>query len=126
MLLSLILGRKGKPMKSMNDAIIGGKNIVASYSKKGELLRLMYDMPDYRQFVDYFHTGVKINDSNMIYLHDDINNQYEQYFTENTNILNTKILNTYFELNILQTDFVCINKNVIVKKRYELMKIKRI
>ena len=101
--------------KYYNDAIIGNKEITASYTKKGELLRVFYPNTDYRQFVDYFHTGVKINDSNMIYLHDDINNQYEQYFTENTNILNTKILNTYFELNILQTDFVCINKNVIVK-----------
>ena len=102
--------------KYYNDAIIGNKEITASYTKKGELLRVFYPNTDYRQFVDYFRTGVKINDSNMIYLHDDINNQYEQYFTENTNILNTKILNTYFELNILQTDFVCINKNVIVKK----------
>ena len=102
--------------KYYNDAIIGNKEITASYTKKGELLRVFYPNTDYRQFVDYFHTGVKINDSNMIYLHDDINNQYEQYFTENTNILNTNILNTYFELNILQTDFVCINKNVIIKK----------
>jgi hypothetical protein len=102
--------------KYYNDAIIGNKEITASYTKKGELLRVFYPNTDYRQFVDYFHTGVKINDSNMIYLHDDINNQYEQYFTENTNILNTNILNTYFKLNILQTDFVCINKNVIVKK----------
>ena len=102
--------------KYYNDAIIGNKEITASYTKKGELLRVFYPNTDYRQFVDYFHTGVKINDSNMIYLHDDINNQYEQYFTENTNILNTNIINTYFELNILQTDFVCINKNVIVKK----------
>ena len=75
--------------KYYNDAIIGNKEITASYTKKGELLRVFYPNTDYRQFVDYFHTGVKINDSNMIYLHDDINNQYEQYFTENTNILNT-------------------------------------
>ena len=102
--------------KYYNDAIIGNKEITASYTKKGELLRVFYPNTDYRQFVDFFHAGVKINDSNMIYLHDDINNQYEQYFTEDTNILNTNILNTYFELNILQTDFACINKNVIVKK----------
>ena len=102
--------------KYYNDAIIGNKEITASYSKKGELLRVFYPNTDYRQFVEFFHTGVKINDSNMIYLHNDINNQYEQFFTEDTNILNTNILNTYFELNILQKDFVCINKNVIVKK----------
>ena len=102
-------------MKSMNDAIIGGKNIVASYSKKGELLRLMYDMPDYRQFVDFFHTGVKINDSNIIYLHQDINNHYKQYYEEDTNVLNTEITNTYFNLKIKQTDFVSLKKNVLIK-----------
>ena len=48
--------------KYYNDAIIGGKNITASYSKNGELLRLIYPSPDYMQFIDYFETGVKIND----------------------------------------------------------------
>ncbi|MCI9016280.1 MAG: hypothetical protein HFJ53_03825 [Clostridia bacterium] len=51
----------------------------------------------------------------LIKLHDDINNQYNQYYTENTNILNTQIKNTYFNLKILQTDFVPIDKNVLVK-----------
>ena len=46
--------------KYFNDAIIGGKNITASYTKHGELLRLMYNTPDFRQFLDFFHTGVKI------------------------------------------------------------------
>ena len=102
--------------KYYNDAIIGNKEITASFTKKGELIRLFYPNTDYRQFIDFFHTGVKINDSSMIYLHDDINNTYNQYYTENTNILNTEILNTYFELKILQTDFVCENKNVLIKK----------
>ena len=82
--------------KYYNDAIIGNKEITASYTKKGELLRVFYPNTDYRQFVHYFHTGVKINDSNMIYLHDDINNQYEQYFTENTNIYKHKNIKYIF------------------------------
>ena len=102
--------------KYYNDAIIGNKEITASFTKKGELIRLFYPNTDYRQFVDFFHTGVKINDSSMIYLHDDINNTYNQYYTENSNILNTEIVNTYFDLKILQTDFVCEDKNVLVKK----------
>ena len=102
--------------KYYNDAIIGNKEITASFTKKGELIRLFYPNTDYRQFVDFFHAGVKINDSSMIYLHDDINNTYNQYYTENTNILNTEIVNTYFDLKILQTDFVCEDKNVLVKK----------
>ena len=32
--------------KYNNDAIIGGKNITASYTRNGELLRVMYPFPD--------------------------------------------------------------------------------
>ena len=66
--------------------------------------------------MDEFLTGVKINDSGMIYLHEDCNNQYNQYYTENTNILNTKIFNTYFQLQIKQTDFVLLKNSILVKK----------
>ena len=102
--------------KYYNDAIIGNKEMVASLTKKGELIRLFYPNTDYRQFIDFLHMGVKINDSAMIYLHDDINNTYKQYYTENTNILNTEILNTYFNLRILQTDFICSDNNVLIRK----------
>ena len=73
--------------KYLNDAIIGNKNIKASYSKKGELLRITYPNVDYRQFIEFFHTGVKINQSDIIYLHEDINNVYSQNYIEDTNIL---------------------------------------
>ena len=102
--------------KYYNDAIIGNKELIASFTKKGELIRLFYPNTDYRQFVDFFHVGLKINDSSIIYLHNDINNTFKQYYTENTNILNTEIVNTYFKVKIIQTDFVCEGKNVLVKK----------
>ena len=102
--------------KYYNDAIIGNENIVASFSNKGELLRFCYSSRDYKQFVDEFITGVKINDSMLINLHDDINNIYEQEYIENTNILKTEIENTYFNLKIEQTDFVPIKRNVLIKK----------
>ncbi|MBP3255952.1 MAG: hypothetical protein J6M60_05640 [Clostridia bacterium] len=102
--------------KYYNDAIIGNENIVASLSNKGELLRFCYSSRDYKQFVDEFITGVKINDSMLINLHDDINNVYKQEYIENTNILQTEIENKYFNLKIEQTDFVSIKKNVLIKK----------
>lgn len=102
--------------KYYNDAIIGNKNIRATFSKKGELLRLYYPSVDFKQFLDFYRVGVKINDSGIIYLHDDINNRYNQYYTENTNILNTEIENTYFNLQIKQTDFVSIKENVLIRK----------
>ena len=101
--------------KYYNDAIIGNKNITASFSKKGELLRLFYPTTDYKQFVEELYAGVKINDSAIIYLHDDINNVYNQEYIENTNILKTEILNTYFNLSIEQTDFVPIKEDILVK-----------
>ena len=102
--------------KYYNDAIIGGKDITASYTKNGELLRLMYNTPDFRQFLDFFHTGVKVNDSYIIYLHEDQNNRYNQYYEEDTNVLKTEIRNTYFNLKMIQTDFVAISHNVIIRK----------
>ena len=102
--------------KYYNDAIIGGKSITASYTKNGELLRLMYNMPDFRQLLDFFRTGVKINDSCMIYLHEDRNNRYNQYYSEDTNVLNTEILNTYFNLKIKQIDFVSLKESVLIKR----------
>ena len=102
--------------KYLNEAIIGNKNILATYTEKGELQRLYFPCKDNRQYLDFFHTGVKINSSDLIYLHDDINNVYKQYYDTDTNILNTDILNTYFNLRILQTDFVMIKENILVKK----------
>ena len=102
--------------KYFNDAIIGGKDITASYTKNGELLRAMYNTPDFRQFLDFFHTGVKINDSCMIYLHEDQNNRYNQYYTEDTNVLNTEIENTYFNLQVKQVDFVSMKNSVLIKR----------
>lgn len=102
--------------KYLNDALVGNKKLKASFTSKGELLRLLYGSADYKQFIDTFHVGIKVNDSALIYLHDDINNTYNQEYIENTNILKTEIYNSYFKVRISQTDFVPINENVLIKK----------
>ena len=102
--------------KYLNEAIIGNKNMLVTFSEKGEMLRLSYPNKDNRQYLKYFHTGVKINDSDLICIHDDINNSYIQYYDTDTNILNTEITNTYFNLKILQTDFATIKEDILVKK----------
>ena len=43
--------------KYNNDAIIGGGNITASLTEKGELLRVMYPAPDFRNWIDEFLTS---------------------------------------------------------------------
>ena len=102
--------------KYYNNAFIGNKRITASLSDHGELLRLYFPSPDYRQYTDLFYVGLKVNDSNIIYLHDDINNTYKQYYTEKTNILNTEIVNSYFNLHVLQTDAAMTDKDIIIRK----------
>lgn len=62
------------------------------------------------------HFGVKINDSGIIYMHDDVNNVYSKEYIEDTNIFKTEIKNTYFNLKMEQTDFVSINNNIIIRK----------
>ncbi len=102
--------------KYFNDAIIGNNEMLVSYSKTGELLRMYSPMREYKQFIEFFRTGVKVNDSNIIYTHDDVNNIYEQNYIEDTNILNTEITNTYFKLKINQTDFVATKSNMLIKR----------
>ena len=102
--------------KYLNEAIIGNKNVLTTLSNKGELLRILYPSRDNRQYLSFLHIGLKINDSDIIYLHDDINNTYKQYYDTDTNILNTEITNTYFKLKILQTDFAMLKEDVIVRK----------
>ena len=102
--------------KYFNDAIIGNKEILASFNKNGELLRLYYPNKDNKQYIDFFNTGIKVNDSNIIYLSNDINNIYNQEYIEDTNILNTNIKNTYFNLKINQLDCISIDNNILIKK----------
>ena len=102
--------------KYLNEAIIGNKSMLATYTLKGKIQRIYYPAKDNRQYIDFLDCGIKINDSNLIYLHDDINNQYRQFYDINTNILNTEITNTYFNIKILQTDFIPIKENVLIKK----------
>ena len=102
--------------KYYNDAIVGNKNMRVTFSKTGELLRLYYPRVDFKQFIDSYLVGVKVNDSNLIKLHEDVNNRYKQSYIEGTNILETEIENTYFKLEIKQTDYVMLKQNILVKK----------
>ena len=102
--------------KYLNEAIIGNKKMIATFTSKGEMQRIYFPSKDNKQYINYFYTGVKVNESDLIYLHDDINNTYKQYYDTDTNILNTEITNTYFNLKILQTDYFLTKENVLSKK----------
>lgn len=100
----------------LNNAIIGNKEVKVGLTEKGEIVRICYPNVDFREFIEFMHMGVKVNDSNLIYLHDDVNNTYTQHYIEDTNVLKTEIKNTYFNLKMVQTDFVSINENAIIRK----------
>lgn len=102
--------------KYFNDAVVGNNKIKASFTKNGEMIRLLYGAADYKQFLEVFHTGIKVNDSQIIYLHEDINNTYSQNYIKDTNILETQIFNSYFKVNIKQTDFVPKDETVLIKR----------
>ena len=104
--------------KYFNEAIIGNKKMLATYTSKGELQRLYFPSRENRQYISFFHTGVKINNSDLIYLHDDINNVYKQYYDTDTNVLNTEVTNTYFNLTMLQTDCALIKEDNVLLKKY--------
>jgi len=101
--------------KYFNDGIIGNRSVTASFTKTGELIRMFYGSTDYKQFLEAFHTGIRINDSALIYLHNDSNNIYSQEYIKDTNMLKTEILNTYFNVRIEQIDFIPIKENVLVR-----------
>ena len=49
----------------------------------------------------------------MIYLHEDINNKYNQYYEEDTNVLNTEIENLYYKLKVKQMDYASTKKMLL-------------
>ena len=52
--------------KYYNEALIGNKDMLATYSGKGELQRMYFPAKDNRQFISFYHVGVKVNDSDLI------------------------------------------------------------
>lgn len=40
--------------KYLNEAIIGNKNILATYTQKGELQRLYFPSKDNKQYINFF------------------------------------------------------------------------
>lgn len=66
--------------KYYNDGIIGNQKLTVGLTKTGELNRLFWGSADFKQFIDTFHVGIKVNDSALIYLHNDINNTYSQEY----------------------------------------------
>ena len=71
--------------KYFNDAIIGNKKVLASISKTGELLRLYYPQRDNKQYIDFFETGIKINDTEKWLEYDEIIKRKNSTLTDGTN-----------------------------------------
>ena len=109
--------------KYFNDAVVGNSRLTVSLSKTGEILRLFYPSVDYMQFFEEYNIGLRVDDV-VFNLNRDLNNTYEQTYLPGTNILETKIHNSYFNLQITQTDFVPYDKDVLIK-RYKIKNLSK-
>ncbi len=98
--------------KYFNNAIIGNSNILVSLNKNGDILRFFAPNIDYKQHIDE-HNVALILDSKVFLLNDENTFNHEQFYEENTNILNTRIYNN--DISILQKDYVDINNNIMVR-----------
>ena len=101
--------------KYYNDGIVGNQKLTASFTKTGELLRLFFDSVDYKQFIDTYHMGIRVNDNATVYLHDDVNNIYNQEYVKDTNILKTEVINTYFNVGVTEYSYVPVDEDMLIR-----------
>ncbi|MGE5328407.1 MAG: glycoside hydrolase family 15 protein [Deltaproteobacteria bacterium] len=105
-------------MKSyFNDAIIGNSKMLGCIGKNGELIRLLWPYISYSQHIDSFYVGIKDSNKyqNTSWFHEDSWTHNQQYI-DNTNILITSSENYELGYRVVQTDFILIEKDVLVRK----------
>lgn len=95
--------------KFFNNAIIGNSKILGTLTDKGELIRLYYPNIDYFQNIDKNKIGI-VKDNRLLWLENA--NLKKQYY--DGNIIYTELNLEDYE--ILQRDYVLLNKNVVVRK----------
>lgn len=100
-----------------NDAIIGNSSMLACLTRNGELTRLFWPHIDYPQHFEkmatgIFYTGQK-NSTSWFY---EDNWRHSQYYVEDTNILKTVCEDNGRGLKVEQTDFVLMNKDIMVRR----------
>lgn len=103
-----------------NDAIVGNSHMLACLSGSGELVRLFWPNIDYPQHTEKFAAGIfdTAQKHSTLWLHEHYW-QHNQYYITNTNILVTVCSNIDKGIRVLQTDYVLIDKDVLVRS-YEI------
>lgn len=100
----------------LNNAIIGNSKLLTTLSSKGEILRIFWPNIDFSQNLDCFYAGLlfpKLTRTTC-WLHEDMW-KHSQKYLENTNILQTEILNETIGCSIIQTDFALKEKDIIIR-----------
>lgn len=95
--------------KFFNNAIIGNSKILGCLNENGELIRLYYPNIDYFQNIDRFRMG--LIDGDKIKWFDDVTIKKQYY---KGNVVYTELEFDGFE--VLQRDYILINKNIVVRK----------
>jgi oligosaccharide amylase len=97
-----------------NHGITGNGRLLATFTNKGELNRIFWPGPDYYQHINNVHAGIKFDESNTKFLHDNIW-YVEQYYEPRTNILVTMYENSDIGIRVYQKDFALNDKDVLVR-----------
>lgn len=100
-----------------NDAIIGNSKMLACLTSGGELVRLFWPHIDYPQHIEKLAAGIfYIGQKNSTSWFNEHDWKHTQYYVEDTNILKTVCENESRGLRIEQTDYVLIDKDILVRQ----------
>lgn len=97
-----------------NDGITGNGRLLISFTSSGEANRIFWPEQDYAQQMNNIFIGVKFDDSDTRFLHENLW-YIEQKYENKSNILTTVYENSDFGLRIHQRDYATNNKDVWVR-----------
>ena len=103
------------------DGVIGNSKMLATYSNKGELLRLWWPHIDFPQHVEEVTEGIFIKTrTKEIAWRNDEDFIHEQSYVGNGAVLETKSVNNSLQVEINSMDFAPMNEKDILIKRYTI------
>jgi glucoamylase len=107
----------------INNAIIGNSRMLGCLSDKGELVRLFWPNIDYPQHIERVVCGIFTvgQDYSTVWLNED-NLFQSQSYLKDTNILKTNYICREKNLEIIQSDFVLHDRDVLIR-HYEITNI---
>lgn len=103
-----------------NNAVVGNSRMLGCLSQTGELTRLFWPNIDYPQHIEKFSAGVFYMEHkhSTMWLHED-SWQHRQCYIDDSNIVQTICENGEKGLQVVQTDFVLPDRDILIRQ-YEI------